>query len=91
MLQCGGLSSRDAVPQGVGDSASEIFRRDVGFPRGYFVSRIWRDVVLAAISTGKLLQINYWETNFLYFPVDLKEQGLKQIQKCVLDRGALLV
>jgi len=57
MLLCGGLSSRDVIPQGVRDSTGEIFRRNVGFPGGHFVSRVWRNVVLAAVSPGKLLQL----------------------------------
>ena len=40
VLLCGGLSSRNAVPHGVGDSTSEIPGRHVGLPSGCFVSRI---------------------------------------------------
>lgn len=40
MLLCGGLSSRNVVSQGVGDSTSEILSWDVGFPCGCFVSRV---------------------------------------------------
>ena len=82
---CRGFSPRYAVPQGIRDSASEIFGWDVGFPGGYFINWVRWDVVFVALSTGKQqLQIRkYW---LLWFQGKIKSDHLTRQDNALIGK-----